>query len=67
MKIVTAIITTNNRKDSLKRAIDSEFAQTYPEIELIVVDDASDDGTSEISKNERINYEKELYNHNPSL
>lgn len=44
-ELVTAIITTHNRLDLLKRAIDSVFAQTYNNIELIVVDDASTDGT----------------------
>lgn len=45
MKRVTAIITTHNRLELLKRAISSVLSQTYPEIELIVVDDHSDDGT----------------------
>ena len=55
-RLVSAIITTHNRKDLLKRAIDSVFAQTYPNIELIVVDDASNDGTSEMCDDNRINY-----------
>lgn len=50
MKLVTAIITTHNRLNLLKRAIDSVYAQTYPNIELIVVDDASTDGTSNYCK-----------------
>lgn len=45
MKLVTAIITTHNRLGLLKRAIKSVYAQTYKEMELIVVDDASTDGT----------------------
>ena len=45
MKLVTAIITTHNRLELLKRAIKSVYAQTYKEMELIVVDDASTDGT----------------------
>lgn len=47
MKQVTAIITTHNRLELLKRAIRSVLDQTYPDIELIVVDDHSDDGTKE--------------------
>lgn len=57
MKLVSAIITTHNRRDLLGRAIESVFSQTYPNMELIVVDDASDDGTSELCQGDsRINY-----------
>lgn len=42
---VTAIITTHNRKELLIKAIDSVLHQTYSNIECIVIDDASDDGT----------------------
>ena len=45
MKLVSAIITTHNRLSLLKRAIKSVYDQTYPQIELIVVDDGSTDGT----------------------
>lgn len=45
--LVTIYITTKNRLNLLKRAIDSVFQQTYPNIELIVVDDGSDDGTQD--------------------
>lgn len=48
MKLVSAIITTHNRKRLLRQAIDSVWKQTYSDIELIVVDDASDDGTGEM-------------------
>ena len=56
MELVSAIITTHNRCELLRRAIDSVSSQTYPLIELIVVDDHSDDGTNEICKDPRINY-----------
>lgn len=56
MKLVSAIITTHNRRELLKRAIESVFAQTYKEIELIVVDDHSEDGTSSVCQDPRINY-----------
>lgn len=48
MTLVTAIITTHNRKKLLKRAIDSVLHQTYNNIECIVVDDHSDDGTNDL-------------------
>jgi glycosyltransferase involved in cell wall biosynthesis len=53
MNLVTAIITTHNRKELLKRAINSVFQQTYPSIELIVIDDASTDGTDEYCKGQQ--------------
>jgi len=46
-ELVSAVITTHNRLDYLKRAIDSVLTQTYPNIECIVVSDASTDGTDE--------------------
>lgn len=45
--LVSAIITTHNRIELLKRAILSVKNQTYPNIEIIVVNDNSNDGTTE--------------------
>jgi glycosyltransferase involved in cell wall biosynthesis len=45
--IVSVIITTHNRFDFLCRAIDSVLSQTYKNVEIIVVDDCSSDGTGE--------------------
>jgi glycosyltransferase involved in cell wall biosynthesis len=42
MKKVTVIISTYNRKTYIKNAIKSALFQTYPNIEIIVVDDNSD-------------------------
>ncbi|MEM7724794.1 MAG: glycosyltransferase family 2 protein [Cyanobacteria bacterium P01_A01_bin.45] len=50
MVYFSVIITTHNRLKLLKRAIDSVLDQTI-ECELIVVDDFSDDGTSEYLEN----------------
>ena len=55
-KLVTAIITTHNRQDLLIRAVKSVLCQTYKEIELIVVDDASDDRADEILKDFNLQY-----------
>lgn len=43
--LVTAYIPTRNRADSLERAIQSVIEQTWSPIEIIVVDDASEDET----------------------
>lgn len=56
MKLVSAIITTHNRKTLLKRAIESVLSQTYQNIECIVVDDKSDDGTCELCQKYPIQY-----------
>jgi len=45
---VTAIINTFNRKDHLHEAIYSVFAQTVPVLNLIIIDDGSNDGTYEL-------------------
>ncbi|HLP87552.1 MAG TPA: glycosyltransferase family A protein [Nostocaceae cyanobacterium] len=43
---ISVIIPTYNRKHYLAKAINSVFNQTYTDYELIVVDDASTDGTT---------------------
>jgi hypothetical protein len=44
---VTAIIPTYRRRDVVVGAVDSALAQTCADLEVIVVDDGSDDGTPE--------------------
>ncbi len=43
--LISVIIPTFNRADKLKQAIDSVFAQTFTNFELIVIDDGSTDST----------------------
>lgn len=43
--LISIVITTYNRNELLKRAIDSILLQTYENIEIIVIDDNSSDGT----------------------
>lgn len=50
-ELVSIIITTRNRENLLPRAINSAINQTYQNIEIIVVDDCSNDNTKEIVKN----------------
>lgn len=57
--LISVIIPTFNRRDKLFRSIKSVLDQTYSNIELIIVDDGSTDGTkAEVNKirDERIRY-----------
>jgi glycosyltransferase involved in cell wall biosynthesis len=46
---ITVIIPTHNRATMIERALQSVYAQTWRDFELIVVDDGSTDGTSELA------------------
>ena len=46
--LVSAILITHNRRDLVQKAIESVLRQSYAAMELIVVDDASSDGTKEL-------------------
>lgn len=46
--LVSAVITTKNRADLLPRALRSVQEQSYPNIEIIVVDDGSTDNTPRV-------------------
>lgn len=47
-KMISVIIPTYNRKETLPRCIESVLRQSYRNIEVLVVDDASADGTEEL-------------------
>ena len=48
--LVSVVITVYNGADYLGEAIDSALAQTWPHVEVVVVDDASDDGGAEVAR-----------------
>lgn len=50
-KMISVVIPTYNRKEKLSDCIQSVLAQSYRNIEVLVVDDASSDGTEEIFQN----------------
>ncbi len=50
--LVSVCITTYNRKDHLKLTLKSVLDQTYKNIEIIIVDDCSNDGTKFLVENE---------------
>lgn len=51
-KLITVVIPTYNRKEKLPECIRSVLGQTYEPIEVLVVDDASTDGTEELFREE---------------
>lgn len=47
-KMISVVIPTYNRKEKLAKCIESVLGQSYREIEVLVIDDASTDGTAEL-------------------
>jgi len=48
--LVSIVFTSFNHKEFLKQALDSLVNQTYPNFEVIIVDDCSTDGSQEVLK-----------------
>lgn len=47
---VKVVITTHNRRAWARQAIESALAQSYQRVHIVIVDDASDDGTAEMAR-----------------
>lgn len=60
MKKVIAVIVTYNRKELLKESIEALLSQNYKNCDVLVIDNASTDGTyeyiGELLKNDRVKY-----------
>lgn len=52
--LISVVIPTRNRRAPAERLLDALLAQTYPHREIIVVDDASTDGTAEALRREDV-------------
>ena len=63
---VSILIPTYNRAHEIERAIDSALMQDYPNIEVIISDDASNDSTGDViskySSDERLKYHRNSKN-----
>lgn len=60
---ISVLMPVYNEKEYIREAIDSILSQTYPDIELIIINDASDDGTDVIIHSyfdERLTYKDNL-------
>jgi glycosyltransferase involved in cell wall biosynthesis len=70
MAVVSVIVPTYNRAETLPRAIDSVFQQTHMELELVVVDDGSTDETPSVVReydDDRLRYLRHEENKNASV
>lgn len=67
--MISVVIPTYNRINTLRKSIDSVLNQTYSNIEVIIVDDGSDDGTQEYIQqinDDRVRYIRNNVNLGPA-
>jgi hypothetical protein len=58
---VSIVLATYNRRDWLRMAMDSVLGQSYPNLELLVMDDGSTDGTPELLEEYSRNHPPERF------
>lgn len=58
---VSVVLTTRNEEANIRNCLESVRRQTYPDIEIIVVDNNSDDQTKSIA----LEYTDKVYNLGP--
>ena len=58
---ISIVIPTTNRKEELKKSIDAYLSQTYQNFEILVMDNASTDGTGEMIKSQYRNDDRIKY------
>ncbi|OHD78133.1 MAG: hypothetical protein A2023_04835 [Sulfuricurvum sp. GWF2_44_89] len=67
MDKVSIIIPTRNRSSYLARAVEHAFAQDYPNIEVIVSNNASSDDTAQVLEDLKTKYPNLISVHHPEL
>ncbi|MBL8030441.1 MAG: glycosyltransferase [Candidatus Doudnabacteria bacterium] len=67
MAKVSVNILTRNRKDLLKKCLDSVSKQSFKDVELIVINDGSTDGTLEEISNIKFQIPNKIINHKVSV
>ncbi len=60
-RLVSVVVAIYNTERFLAEAIDSVLAQTYPRWELLLVDDGSTDGSTEVAKQYATRYPDRIY------
>ena len=66
--MVSVLMTAYNRQDYIAQAIDSVLASSYPDFELIIVDDGSKDDTLSIAKGyEKMDNRVKVYSNKKNL
>lgn len=69
LPLVSVVIPTYNRRNTLPVSLDSVLNQTYSALEVIIVDDGSSDGTEDYVRglaDERVRYFRNTVNRGPS-